>query len=86
MITHDLKCWPDSYSRIADGTKSAEYRREDDRRFEAGDSLRLREWHPSRRRYTGQECTVRVTHVLRGPAFDVPEGFVVLSITFAGAR
>lgn len=32
------------------------------------------------RGYTGRECRMRVTYIIIGPAFGVPEGFCVMSI------
>lgn len=45
MTEHILKCWPNSYAAIAAGVKCFEWRR-DDRGFECGDVLVLREWDP----------------------------------------
>src|SRR4051812_28746874 len=59
--------------------KRAEYRR-DDRGYAIGDLLNLREWDPATERYTGFRLTARVTHLARGPAYEIPAGFVVLSV------
>ena len=67
------------------GLKRAEFRR-DDRGYQVGDQLELREWDPTRRHYTGFRLTARVTHLVRGPELEVPAGFVVLSIEVLGAR
>ena len=76
--THDLKCWPEPFAAIANGRKAFEWRR-DDRDFQLGDVLRLREWRPDSENYTGAEALCGVTYVLRG-RFGVPDGFVVLGI------
>jgi hypothetical protein len=85
---HDLKTWPEYFDAVASGVKTFEIRRDDGRRFEVGDVLRLREWRPGRVNwpkatwgvYTGREVRVRVTFALRGPAFGVERGFVALAI------
>lgn len=79
MAQHDLKTWPPEFSAVLDGSKRFEWRK-NDRGFEVGDTLRLQEWDPDRKQYTQREVTVEVTHLLRGPRFEVPEGYVVMSI------
>src|SRR4051794_31263836 len=85
MTTHELKSWPGQFQAMWTGLKRAEYRR-DDRGYCVGDLLELREWDPGPRWYTGFRLTARVTHLVRGPELDVPEGYVVLSIEVLGAR
>ncbi|AEG42307.1 RNA-binding protein [Bdellovibrio phage phi1402] len=43
---HELKIWPEFYFRVANGTKTFEYR-ENDRNFQSGDRVVLKEWDPS---------------------------------------
>lgn len=62
MTTHELKTWPEYFGPIANGYKTFEVRR-DDRGFEVGDHLRLREWNDGW--YTTREMTVEVTYILR---------------------
>lgn len=76
---HRLKCWPESFGAIIAGSKRAEYRK-NDRGFQLGDLLFLEEWHPGTEEYTGAVEEVRVTHILYGPDYGVPEGYVVMSI------
>lgn len=44
-MNHDLKIWPQFYSRVADGSKTFEIR-DNDRNFQMGDTVTLREWDP----------------------------------------
>jgi hypothetical protein len=80
---HDLKCWPEYFTAIADGPKRFELR-ENDRGFQVGDLLRLREWDPicdGDRRYTGREITVRVLYVFDGKGVPgLVDGYVIMSI------
>ena len=85
MSTHELKSWPSQFQAMWTGLKRAEFRR-DDRGYEVGDLLELREWDPSGQQYTGFQLTARVMHLLRGPELEVPAGFVVLSIEVLSAR
>ncbi|HMB06943.1 MAG TPA: DUF3850 domain-containing protein [Isosphaeraceae bacterium] len=77
--THELKSWPDQFQAMWIGLKRAEFRR-DDRGYEVGDLLDLREWDPATGRYTGFRLTARVTHLVRGPKYEIPLGYAVLSV------
>lgn len=63
---HDLKVWPEHYRLIVQGRKPWELRRHD-RDFQKGDWLRLREWDPQTRSYTGYGVNVEVREVTPGP-------------------
>lgn len=82
---HHLKTWPEPFQAILDGRKTFEYRK-DDRGFEKGDLLLLREWVPEcddqcpAGRYTGREVRFRVDYMLRGPQFGIPEGYCIISL------
>lgn len=89
-IVHELKTWPRPFEAVWQGAKRAELRR-DDRGFDTGDLLVLREWKPPEpgtivhegdegRAYTGRRIEAIITHVLRDGQFGVLPGFVMLSI------
>lgn len=82
MVVHELKCWPEYFGAVLDGSKTFEVRR-DDRGFKVGDVLWLREWDcdmPGRGNYfTGREVRKRVTYIMRHPPF-VPEGFCIMAL------
>lgn len=44
-MKHELKIWPQFYCRVADGSKTFELR-DNDRGFQPGDTVTLREWDP----------------------------------------
>jgi hypothetical protein len=77
MKTHTLKTWPVYYQAIADGSKTFEVRK-NDRRFEVGDVLDLREWDPQTGAFTGREMGKVVSYVMRGGAFGIDPDFCVL--------
>lgn len=83
---HDLKCWPQFFNAIADGSKPFELRK-DDRDFRVGDILHLREWIPLNAPrgpigYTGRDVHRRVTYILDAElAGDwLPEGMVAMGL------
>lgn len=81
MIEHELKTWPQYFGAILDGSKTFEARF-DDREFEVGDALYLREWDPETEAYTGRETRRTVSYKLSGHA-DSPslrEGYCVLGL------
>ncbi len=79
MTTHELKTWPEYYQAVKSGRKPFEIRKEDDRRFEEGDTLVLQEWEPMTRFYTKDEVSVHVTYVLRGGPW-LPDGYVCMGV------
>lgn len=56
---HSLKCWPEFYDAIEDGTKNFEYRK-NDRDFRRGERILLKEWDPEELKYTGAERSFRI--------------------------
>lgn len=79
MNIHPLKCWPGFFQDVLAGTKPFEVRREDDKHFQIGDTLILREWDPETNEYTGRELEKRVTYVLRDWG-GIRTGFAVLGL------
>jgi uncharacterized protein DUF3850 len=93
-MRHELKCWPDYFARLADGSKTFEIRR-NDRGYQAGDELVLYRYDP---KATMHDCddpncysnwrgkripflTFRVGFVASGDLFGLSlGGHVVLSL------
>jgi hypothetical protein len=65
MTVHTLKSWPEFFEPVLQGKKRFELRR-NDRDFQDGDHLVLREYEPGEDRFTGRELTKRVSYVMRG--------------------
>ena len=76
---HFLKCWPSPFQAMRAHVKKLEFRL-NDRDFQLGDILRLNEYDPNRNEYTGEADRYRVTHILVGPDFGVPAGYVAMSV------
>jgi hypothetical protein len=75
---HHLKCWPEVFTEMLEGRKTAEFRL-NDRDFKVGDMLLIREWDNEKRVYTHREISRRVTHVLAS-GFGMPPGYAMLSL------
>ena len=92
--THELRCWPTFFNYTFHGFKKFELRR-NDRDFQVGDHLLLKEWDPdmtlhagdsTAKRYTGREVLVRVDYIMPAAVLDAmvdrgsyPLGFVIMS-------
>ncbi len=79
-VVHELKSWPQYFRAVADGSKKFEVR-ENDRDFQAGDYLLLREWYPDHADirsevvpypYSGNIAMCLVTYILVGGGKDDP--------------
>lgn len=82
---HELKCWPEYFEQMVSGAKRFDVRF-DDRGFEVGDTLELREFVPEREArftewspYTGRILFCTVGYILRDFAGLQP-GYVVLGL------
>lgn len=78
-MTHLLKTWPVYWDAICEGRKPFELRK-DDRPFNVGDTLVLNHYDPETQHLNGSWIEATVTYVLRGPAFGLMEGWVIMGI------
>lgn len=89
-MIHSLKTWPESFREIAFGQKTFELRRNDDRGFSIGDTLRLLEFIPGfstgrpshHGEFTGAFVDVRVMTISTATQWPagIKDGFVIMSI------
>lgn len=80
MTQHSLKTWPEFYPDIESGAKAFEVRF-DDRYFQVGDILWLREWDPDDEVYTGRSCCRTVAYLVDLDRFlPSDRGYVVLGL------
>lgn len=78
---HDLKVWFPYFEAIHSGRKTFELRR-NDRDFQCGDELFLREWDQTAKCYSKSVVLAKVTHVLTDcPEWGLQPGFAILSFT-----
>lgn len=79
--THNLKTWPVHFDAVRLGIKPFEVRL-NDRGFAVDDILRLQEWDPEKKRYTGREVQRRVSFMLVGE-FGIPADHAVMGLVKA---
>ena len=79
MKTHALKTHTEQFAALVSYAKKAEFRK-DDRDFQVGDGLDLIEWDPIEDEAMSNRFRCVITHIVRGPAFGIPDGYVMLSI------
>ena len=80
MAIHTLKTWPSYFNAVLSGEKTFEIRNNDDRGFQKGDIIVLREYDPEKitpKRYSGREIEKKITYVTN---FNQLDGFVVFGI------
>lgn len=86
-MRHELKTDPQHFDDVLKGKKTHEIRF-DDRGYKKGDELLLKETASTGREmrdgapllYSGRHLLYEVTHVMRGPAYGLKAGWVILSI------
>lgn len=78
-MIHVLKIWPEHFRDVRVGIKTAELRL-NDRNFQPGDVLVLREYDPQTGEYTGEVEIRTVTHVLADERW-LQTGMVMLSMS-----
>lgn len=79
MTIHELKTWTEYFNPVNLGNKTFEWRK-NDRDFKVSDFVILKEYNPETKEYTGRDCVRKITYILNGPGFDIPEGYVILSL------
>ena len=77
---HELKIWPSCFAAVQAGTKPFDVR-ENDRGFQLGDMLLLREYEPESETYTGHTLTRWISYVLQGGVFGVQADWCVLGFS-----
>jgi hypothetical protein len=76
---HHLKTVQPHFSEVWFGRKTFEIRSTNDRIFQVGDTLLLKEWDTLKGIYTGKGIEAEISHVFKGPAFGLEAGYAILS-------
>lgn len=78
-MIHELKTWPEYFARIQSGEKTFEVRK-NDRDFQTGDTLLLKEYEPDTESYTGKSEVKMVSYTPHGGSFGIEPGYVVMGL------
>lgn len=78
--SHELKIWPSCFAAVEAGQKPFDVR-QDDRHYEIGDALLLREYEPETEQYTGHSTTRWISYLLRGGTFGIEAGWCVMGFS-----
>lgn len=83
---HELKTWPVFFTAVKEGRKTFEVRK-NDRNFQVGDELLLREFIPAdyfdfgdEEKYSGEICHRKITYILKGGEFGIDKDTVILGL------
>ena len=76
-MLHELKTYPKYFQETIEGNKPFEIRK-NDRNFQVGDVLLLKEWENIK--YTGREGGAMVRYILYDKFIGLAEGYVALGL------
>ena len=79
MQVHELKTYPQYFEQTLKGKKSFEIRL-NDRNFQVGDIVVLKEWDGAE--YSGRELTGEIVYILSDDFVGLTKDYVVLSLRF----
>lgn len=83
-MIHELKIMPKYFDLVAKREKTFEIRR-NDRDYQVGDTLVLKEWY--RGKYTGRELTRYVNYIYYGDGtYGLSEDYVILNLKISGTK
>lgn len=78
-MIHELKTWTKYFQEVKSGLKNFEIRR-NDRNYNIGDELLLREFNNETGYHTGEICHRKVTYILVGGQFGIHPDYCVLGL------
>ena len=78
MKIHELKTWPEFFTEAVGGHKRFELRR-NDRDFQCGDDIQLKEWCPIEKKYTGRSKQFKIKTMLQNFQ-GLKKGYCILGI------
>lgn len=77
--THHLKTWPHPFQDIWDRRKPYEVR-VFDRNYKVGDMVRLFEYNPDGKTFSGRYCRGEITHVTKPGSWGLPKDIGVFAL------
>lgn len=75
--THELKIFPEYYEAVAKGYKTFELRK-DDREYQVGDGIILKEWDWEKEKFTGRQYEGIIIYILRDcEMYGLKDGYCI---------
>ncbi len=78
-MTHELKVLPEYFEALVNGSKTFEIRK-NDRNFQVGDWLLLKEWNPETEEYTGYSVLRYVSYILYDWQAGLKDGYCIMGL------
>lgn len=85
-MIHELKTWPTYFTAVKEGRKTFEVRK-NDRPYQVGDELLLKEFIPADyydpgdiEGYSGEICHRKISYILKGGEFGIEKDTVILGL------
>ena len=76
---HELEIWASCFAAVESGAKPFDVRK-NDRNFQVGDALLLREYDPETAAFSGRIALHWASYVLTGGTFGIADGWCVLGL------
>ncbi len=76
---HELEIWASCFAAVESGAKPFDVRK-NDRNFQVGDALLLREYDPETAAFSGRIALRWASYVLTGGTFGIADGWCVLGL------
>lgn len=80
-MKHELKIYPHYFQAVLDGKKTFEIRK-NDRGFNVGDTVVLKEWDNIK--YSGREIHAKIKYILDDKFIGLTSGYVAFSLEIIG--
>jgi len=79
--THELKSWPECFEALNSGTRTFDLRK-NDRNYQVGDILVLKEFEPDNSTFSGRWCRRKIVHMLKGAGDGCIESLKGLAVNY----
>jgi hypothetical protein len=76
---HILKTWLEEFKDIKSGRKPFDFRK-NDRDFQLGDTVISAEYNQHSKKFTGEKHEARITYLIKGGKFGIPEGYCIMAL------
>lgn len=77
-MTHEIRCWPEYYEALLSHIKEFEVRI-NDRDYQVGDTLLIKEWNAKTQKYTNRLLIRKITYILQG-VHGLPKNICVMQL------